>query len=512
MHQKAARLLGRFALIAIASLLTLLAVRVWEVSRAPPLLPWHKQVPEELAAGAIDQLDWQGWTAHESALFDAVDASIPADLPARYAVPSNRYSTTSPMHRSRRTEDWNRSFVLEPDGPARGAVVLLHGLTDAPYSMRHIARHYRVRGFVAVGVRLPGHGTVPGGLTGSGRADWRAATRLAVREARRRVPDGPLHIVGYSTGAALALSHALDAVDEPDLGRPDHIVLVSPMVGVSALARFAGVLGWPAVFPAFARAAWVDIRPEFNPYKYNSFPVRAARESSLLSRDVQTELAARVENASITQLPPILAFQSTIDATVSTPAVIDALFGLLPGNGSELVLFDFDRRAGLGPLLRAGNATPESLLRPPPREYAVCVHSNAGREDQQVVETCTPAGTTKDIVREAGRRFPAEVYSLSHVALPFPVHDGLYGLEPDPADIPGVNLGAISARGERGMLVVPAADFARLTSNPFFDAILDRLDQLLVPPAETAPADAQSDPESSSNAITSASSRPLAAG
>jgi len=55
--------------------------------------------------------------------------------------------------------------VLEPDGAPRGVVVLLHGLTDSPYSQRHIARLYRDRGFVALVIRLPGHGTVPAALT-----------------------------------------------------------------------------------------------------------------------------------------------------------------------------------------------------------------------------------------------------------------------------------------------------------------------------------------------------------
>ena len=83
-------------------------------------------------------------------------------------------------------QDWNRSYILEPDGPAVGAVVLLHGLTDSPYSLRHVARRYRDRGFVAVAIRMPGHGTVPAALTDVEWEDWDAATRLAVREARRR--------------------------------------------------------------------------------------------------------------------------------------------------------------------------------------------------------------------------------------------------------------------------------------------------------------------------------------
>ena len=119
--------------------------------------------------------------------------------------------------------DWNRSYVLEPDGPPKGAVVLLHGLTDSPYSLRHIADRYRDLGYIAIGLRLPGHGTVPGALTATKWQDWLAATRLAVREARRRVgASAPLHLVGYSAGGALAVKYALDAIEDPQLTRPDQ--------------------------------------------------------------------------------------------------------------------------------------------------------------------------------------------------------------------------------------------------------------------------------------------------
>jgi alpha-beta hydrolase superfamily lysophospholipase len=84
--------------------------------------------------------------------------------------------------------------------------VFLHGLTDSPYSLRHLAWRYRDLGFVAVAPRLPAHGTVPAALTDVEWEDWSEATRLAVREARRRAGPGvPLHIVGFSNGGALAM-------------------------------------------------------------------------------------------------------------------------------------------------------------------------------------------------------------------------------------------------------------------------------------------------------------------
>jgi alpha-beta hydrolase superfamily lysophospholipase len=53
---------------------------------------------------------------------------------------------------------------------------------------------------------VPAHGTVPAALTDVEWEDWMAATRLAVREARRLTgPSAPLHLVGFSNGGALAL-------------------------------------------------------------------------------------------------------------------------------------------------------------------------------------------------------------------------------------------------------------------------------------------------------------------
>ena len=126
--------------------------------------------------------------------------------------------------------------------------------------------------------RLPAHGTVPAALTDVDWDQWVAATRLAVREARRRTdPSAPLHIVGFSNGGALALIHALlNSLGDPKIARPDRLILLSPMVGITSFARFAGLAALPAYLPTFAKAAWLSVVPEFNPFKYNSFPVNGA--------------------------------------------------------------------------------------------------------------------------------------------------------------------------------------------------------------------------------------------
>mgnify|MGYP001106009028 CR=1 FL=1 len=244
------------ALVLGAVLLTILGVRIYDSQRGPDLQPWHTFVPTELPADEIARTDWRGYLAAEQAAFDEVRREVSGKLAPRARVASNRYFDGSPLDPARFATDWNRSFVLEPVGAPAGAVVLLHGLTDSPYSMRGVARRYRDRGYVAVVIRLPGHGTVPAGLTDVHWQAWSQATRLAVREARRRAPaPAPLHVVGYSNGGALAMKYALDAIEDRSLPRPDRLVLISPMIGVTSLARFAGVFGWPAVFPPFAKAS-----------------------------------------------------------------------------------------------------------------------------------------------------------------------------------------------------------------------------------------------------------------
>lgn len=476
MMRRTRRWLLRIGVATLALLVLGLGLRTYDLQRGPPLGPWHTFVPAELSRAALDATDWQGYLAAEDAIFDAVRREVTERLAPADQVPVNRYFAGSPVHPQRFARDWNRSFILEPDGPPRGVAVFLHGLTDAPFSLRHIAQAYRDGGFLALAIRLPGHGTVPAGLATAVWEDWMAATRLAVREARRRVPEGPLHLVGYSNGGALAVMHALDAIDDPRLPRADRLVLVSPMIGVTVFARFAGIAGLPAFLPRFANTAWLDIQPEFNPFKYNSFPVNAARQTHRLTAALQDSLERLAAAGRLGGMPPVLTFQSVVDATVSTPAVLATLYARLPANGSEIVLFDLNRSARFGPLFAAGEqGSLERILPPAPRAFAVTVVGNAAPGSLQAAARRTPAGSAQEAVVPLGVAWPREVFSLSHVALPFPPADGLYGAEPDPDDDFGAQLGAIAVRGERGVLAIGFDSLSRVTSNPFFAYLASRV-------------------------------------
>ena len=479
----------RGLVLVVVALLTFLGIRAWDTQRGPPLEVWHTHIPEEFDVGEIDAAGWSDYLAHEAGLFEGLVREVSRELKPEDQVPFNRYFSASPIYPGSFAQDWNRSYTLEPEGAPKGGVVLLHGLTDSPYSLRHLAERYQAAGFAVVAIRLPGHGTVPAGLLEVDWAEWTAATRLAVRAAESMAgPNNPLHIVGFSNGGALALKYAMEAIDRPDLRQADQLILVSPMVGITAFARFAGIAGWPAVFPRWAKAAWIAIIPEFNPFKFNSFPVNGARQSHLVTMALQADLRRHEEAGRLVELPPVLTFQSVVDFTVSTHAVVNTLHARLPDGRSEIVLFDANRSTKFGPLLRADpEAALTRLLPAAPRGFKTTIITNMDPDRLEVVARITEAGSTSETTTEPlGLFYPPDVFSLSHVAVPFPMTDSLYGLRPDPYGEFGLSLGSLATRGERGILVVSIDALLRMASNPFFDYMIARIEATLPPTARAS--------------------------
>ncbi|MGA8391826.1 MAG: alpha/beta hydrolase [Burkholderiaceae bacterium] len=472
----------KWALIGVVVVGTiLLAIRSYRALGGPELQPWHTFVPVELRAKDLDGADWTRYMAQEDAIFKSIQAEVSQKLAPDAQVPINRYFEASPVYPARFKRDWNRSYVMEPDGKPTGAVLLLHGLTDSPYSLRHIAKLYRERGFVVIGMRMPGHGTVPAGLTDVRWEDWMAATRLGIREARRRAPaPTPLHLVGFSNGGALAMKYSLDVIEDPLLPRADRLVLFTPMIGITRFARFAGLAGLPAVLPPFANAAWLSVTPEFNPFKYNSFPVNGARQSYRLTDALQAQIDRLARADRLGTLPPVLTFQSVIDFTVSTPAILTALYQRLPDNGSEIVLFDVNRTVKFEPLLRpAAYVALEQLTPSTPQAYRFTSIVNASAESHATAERSIAPGQLQAKDRALTLPYPPGIFSLSHLAIPIPMDDSLYGMQPDTKEPPefGYHLGAMDARGERGALIVDQDFLTRLSSNPFFPYLLERVDE-----------------------------------
>ena len=451
--------------------------------RGPAPSPWHTVHLDDFTAaqaGVVRTLD--DYLAMEQRLFrDLRDRVYAAGDPAgRMAF--NRYSAGSLADPGVWAVDWNRSFRMPPPSgvPANCSALLLHGLTDSPYSMRSIGERLAAGGCEVVGLRLPGHGTAPSGLLEFRIEDMRAAVRLAARDlAARGGDERPLLLVGYSNGAALAVDYALDALDDPSLPRAAGLVLLSPAIAVSSLAVVGRIKTGLSSVPGFERAAWEVLGVEFDPFKYTSFSFHAAGETFRLTRQLARTLEQRAAEARLGDFPPVLVFLSTVDATVRASAVTDTLLDRLSGEGHELVLFDVNRHADVQALLVADPGPLTQQLRSrPSRSYDLTVITNATDETFDVVERRSPAGSGGQREQPLGLAWPRSTFSLSHVALPFPPDDPLYGY--DAQDVTDhVQLGRIEVRGESGVLAVPTWLLTRQRSNPFHGYMLKRIDEFV---------------------------------
>jgi alpha-beta hydrolase superfamily lysophospholipase len=437
----------------------------------PPLESWHtEELEAEFTAQSADEIrTFDDYRRLENTLFAEVNERIYAHTGTGPASALVRYSAGSAADPRGHNPDWNRSFELPADAPA-GGVLLLHGMSDSPYSLRSLGEALAQRDYWVLGLRLPGHGTVPSGLTGIAWEDMAAAVRLSMEHLASKVGRKPIHMVGYSTGAPLALNFALDALEGNAAPAPASLVLISPAIGIGPAAALAKWQARLALLPGLERLAWTQVLPEFDPYKYNSFATNAADQVHRLTRSVARRIAERARPAPAETLPPLLVFKSTVDATVSTDAVIDGLLAYLPPHRNELVLFDINRFAAKSTLMIAdpGPLTAR-LMADESLPFAITLVANENPESRRVLARHKPAFSGQESSRERlNLAWPVGVISMSHVALPFSPDDPLYGQRP-PGNEDVLFLGQMAIKGERGLLQFPSDWLMRLRHNPFYD-------------------------------------------
>ena len=135
----ALRWIKRLFLFVVIAFVCIAAVRLYDAQRKAPLSQWHTYVPHDMHADEIDHATWAQYIEYENRLFDSVRKNVTDKLPEEERVPANRYFSGSPIYPGHFRTDWNRSYTLMPEGAPRGVAVMVHGLTDSPYSLRHIA-------------------------------------------------------------------------------------------------------------------------------------------------------------------------------------------------------------------------------------------------------------------------------------------------------------------------------------------------------------------------------------
>ncbi len=211
--------------------------------------------------------------------------------------------------------DGNAPFELLPlaglpagqKKPYRRGVLLTHGLTDSPYFMRHLAVFFQENGFRVMAVLLPGHGTQPGDLLEVSWREWAKMVAYGADRLAEEVDD--IYLAGFSAGGALSVYQCL---------RDDRVrglFLFSPAFEISPRAAWAN---WHRLYSwLIPSAKWVDIKPDHDIYKYESFPKNAAAQMYALTRELKVQLRQRVPDI------PVFAAASAEDATVNTSATLE---------------------------------------------------------------------------------------------------------------------------------------------------------------------------------------------
>ena len=227
--------------IILAVVVTIFVLAAFDARRMPDLELWH--TAELKSEFAVDEskgnITFQTYLENEERLFQELQRKIVDNAPNTADYQLSRYFPNGFNNPETFPINWNRSFERIPP-EIKGGAILLHGLTDSPYSLRKAAEILVSQHIYVLGLRLPGHGTIPAGIDAVKWQDWLAAVHIGIQQVIKQVGDQkPFFMVGYSNGAALAIKYTLDALEDASLVVPDQLVLFSPAVAITPLAVFA---------------------------------------------------------------------------------------------------------------------------------------------------------------------------------------------------------------------------------------------------------------------------------
>ncbi|MDO5499355.1 MAG: alpha/beta fold hydrolase [Propionibacteriaceae bacterium] len=203
----------------------------------------------------------------------------------------------SDEHDERAVRERSAAFA---GGAGPVGVVLCHGFTGSPFSMRPFADHLLEAGFAVSLPLLPGHGTSWQQMNRTTWHDWFATVDRAFRELRRECDE--VFVAGLSMGGALALRLA-QVHGEQVRG----LLLVNPSIA-TADKRFLALSLLSRVVPSLAGITDDIAKPGVTEHGYDRVPLKALVSMTELWAAVRAELA-RVDQ-------PILMFRSVTDHVV----------------------------------------------------------------------------------------------------------------------------------------------------------------------------------------------------
>lgn len=109
--------------------------------------------------------------------------------------------------KDRKTElDWNAPQEWRPEGKPQKGILLVHGLSDSPFSFHDIGKYLAAHGFLVRTVLLPDHGTKPEDLLHVKLRDWQHVVSEQTQALQKQVKQ--VYLGGFSLGGNLVLDYA----------------------------------------------------------------------------------------------------------------------------------------------------------------------------------------------------------------------------------------------------------------------------------------------------------------
>lgn len=457
--------------IFLGSLLTGIGVFLLYVESLPSLSTWHTTILQNEFTTESSVKDFNSYMALEDRLFKELDSEIFDKVLSPEKNRINRYTKNSFSDPKRWDKAWNKTFELPVDNPKMG-VLLLHGMSDSPYSLHAQAEYLHKHGVWVVAMRMPGHGTIPSGLINLKWQDMAAVVKIGMDRLSQKIGEKPIHIMGYSTGAALALNYTLSALKDTNLTLPSSLIFYSPAIGVSKAAPLAIWQSHLGHFLRLPKLEWNVINPEYDPFKYGSFAVNAADQVYRISKEVQKQFDSyNTYKKNKKTFPPVLSFASIVDRTITVSDIVNNLYVRLPEGNHTLVLFDINHGFMNENLIKRQTISEMEKVRETASNipYTFDLISDINSTDDHLMLI-----RNGEIIEELPYRWPQGLYSLSHLAIPISLNDPLYGNKDAPKS-PGIYLGHLSLYGETSVLEISAATLLRQRWNPFHDYTKQRV-------------------------------------
>lgn len=204
------------------------------------------------------------------------------------------------------------------------AVLLCHGFTGTPQSLRPWAEHLAAEGLTVRLPRLPGHGTTWQEMNLTRWSDWYATVDREFRVLRRA--HRAVVVGGLSMGGALALRLA-----QEHAGDVAGLALVNPAVK-SEDRRLGALPLLHRVVPSLPGLAGDIKKPGATELAYDRNPLRALHSLVGTWRDIVRDLPE------VTQ--PVLVFRSAADHVVPASSTALILSRISSTDVTEVVLQD----------------------------------------------------------------------------------------------------------------------------------------------------------------------------